>query len=237
MIELVAAIQNKDYFKRLTPMGPKIPRDNNRYCVFLKDNGYDTKEYRHLKILVEEFIKAGKLKEIILVDPGRRAGKESAESRANELAPTRGVHIAGIIPAILCGTQNQPSSHTRSKRPRSGKINSIGTNSFERGVTVAPITSRESNHMENNNPYNDAVVITTLIADYQIDNILVETGSLVNLIFKNVFEKMKEGTTRLKPTSRPLFSFLDEKRTPRESSRSPSHVETTGIYTPHRRIL
>lgn len=89
MVELLEAIQNKDFFKRPTPMRPGTPQDPTRYCAFHRDNDHDIENCRYLRNLMEELIKAGKLKEFVLADLGRRLGKESTELRSNEPVQTR----------------------------------------------------------------------------------------------------------------------------------------------------
>lgn len=40
------------------------------------------------------------------------------------------------------------------------------------------------------NSFNDAVVVIALIVGYQVDNILIDISSSINIIFKSVFDKM-----------------------------------------------
>lgn len=58
------------------------------------------------------------------------------------------------------------------------------------------------------NPYNDAVVVTALIANYQVGSILIDMGSLVNIIINFVFEKL--GLVNFKLVL--LYCFSGERR-------------------------
>lgn len=62
MVELVEAIQNKEYFKKLPPMKVDEVHNRFRYCAYNCNHKHDTDECRHLSSLVDESIKAGKLK-------------------------------------------------------------------------------------------------------------------------------------------------------------------------------
>lgn len=105
-----------------------------------------------------------------------------------------------MIPAILRGTINESILGTRLKRLKTTEVNTVGANSSEIGPNVALITFHENDRVGGENPYNDAVIVTSLIR------------SSMNIIFKSVFDKMKQDLARLIPSSNPLFGFSGERR-------------------------
>ena len=63
-------------------------------------------------------------------------------------------------------------------------------------------------------PHDDPLVISAIIAKHLIKRILVDSGSSVNLLYWNCFEKMHIAHDRLKIVTSPLYSFKGEAVTP-----------------------
>ena len=59
-------------------------------------------------------------------------------------------------------------------------------------------------------PHDDPMVISAIMAKHPIERILVDSGSSVNLIYWNCFEKMNLTSDRLKTVDTPLYSFTGE---------------------------
>ncbi|GAV77652.1 hypothetical protein CFOL_v3_21123 [Cephalotus follicularis] len=66
-------------------------------------------------------------------------------------------------------------------------------------------------------PHDDAMVVTLTVAKFDDKRVLIDNGSSVNIMFYDIFEKMKLGTGRLKPIDSPLYGFSGER----------AHVEGT----------
>ena len=56
-------------------------------------------------------------------------------------------------------------------------------------------------------PHNDAIVITLLIADYTTRRVLVDNGSLVDILYYPAFQQMWLGRDQLRPVCSPLVGF------------------------------
>lgn len=59
-------------------------------------------------------------------------------------------------------------------------------------------------------PHNDPLVIELIVSDCKMTRILVNTGSLVDLIFKEILDKMDIKDTKVKPATKPLTGFTGE---------------------------
>lgn len=141
-------------------MRPGAPRDNSRYCAFHKDNGHDTEECKHLRILVEELIWEGKLKEFVFADPGIRAGKYPVKIQNNTPTTTKGINVAEFVQTIL-GVRIELVSV---KRPRIHEIHQIGATEAK---YVPPfVTFRECDKSRYDNSFNDAVAIISFIDNF-----------------------------------------------------------------------
>ena len=56
-------------------------------------------------------------------------------------------------------------------------------------------------------PHNDTIVISMTIANYNVKKILVDNESFINILFYDVFQKMKLPKDRLKQGNAPLVGF------------------------------
>ncbi|XP_075507202.1 uncharacterized protein LOC142543686 [Primulina tabacum] len=58
-------------------------------------------------------------------------------------------------------------------------------------------------------PHNDALVVTTTIANYDVARIFIDNGSSVNVMFKSTLDRMKMGGFEFEPISTPLYGFAE----------------------------
>ena len=56
--------------------------------------------------------------------------------------------------------------------------------------------------------HDDAVVVSTTIANYDVKKILVDNGSSTNILFYSTFFRMRLSTDRLRRVSTPLVGFV-----------------------------
>ena len=60
-------------------------------------------------------------------------------------------------------------------------------------------------------PHDDALMVTLLISNYNVHKVLIDTGSLVDILFMGAFKKMAIDNGRILPTVAPLVGFNGEK--------------------------
>ncbi|XP_075499207.1 uncharacterized protein LOC142537588 [Primulina tabacum] len=56
-------------------------------------------------------------------------------------------------------------------------------------------------------PHNDALVVTTTVANYDVARIFIDNGSSVNILFKSTLDQMKVEGFEFEPISAPLYGF------------------------------
>ena len=56
-------------------------------------------------------------------------------------------------------------------------------------------------------PHDNAIVITLLIADYTTRRVLVDNGSLADILYYPAFQQMRLGRDQLRPVNSPLVGF------------------------------
>ena len=72
------------------------------------------------------------------------------------------------------------------------------------------ITFSESDLQGVQTPHNDAVVVSSTIAKYDVKRILVDNGSSTNVLFYVVFSRMDLSKYRLREISTPLIGFTGD---------------------------
>ena len=58
--------------------------------------------------------------------------------------------------------------------------------------------------------HNDPLVITLTIGDFNVERILVDTGSTLDIIFMTTLREMKIDMAQVEPAPRPMLSFSGE---------------------------
>ena len=69
------------------------------------------------------------------------------------------------------------------------------------------ITFTDKDASKIHHPYDDAIVITLLIADYSTRRVLVDNGSSADILYYPAFQQMNLGQEQLRPVHSPLVGF------------------------------
>ena len=75
-------------------------------------------------------------------------------------------------------------------------------NTDEQAITFIDEDAERVHH-----PYDDAIVITLLIANYTTRRVLVDNGSLVDIFYYPTFQQMRLGRDLLRLVNSPLVGF------------------------------
>ncbi|XP_077222189.1 uncharacterized protein LOC143856032 [Tasmannia lanceolata] len=158
-------------------------RDKTKCCRFHKDYGHDTDERRHLKEEIELLIKRGHLKKFVRDDNG-------------------------VINTIIGGPTAGGTSST-ARKAYARQVNAIHTCNKKMKVE----NEISFSDVDLNNlilPHDDALVITILVANWDLKKILVDNGSSADILYYLAFKQMLIGDDRLKPVNSNLFGFSRE---------------------------
>ncbi|XP_024014816.1 uncharacterized protein LOC112088742 [Eutrema salsugineum] len=74
-----------------------------------------------------------------------------------------------------------------------------------------PLVFIEANTIGLHKPHNDALVVELLLDDVEVSRILVDTGSSVNIIFKEALDQLDLSSDRIEPFIEPLTGFDGER--------------------------
>ncbi|GAV82849.1 hypothetical protein CFOL_v3_26300, partial [Cephalotus follicularis] len=79
------------------------------------------------------------------------------------------------------------------------------------------ITFSEADYEGVRLPHDDPVVVTLLVELFTMERILVDSGSLVDILDKHAFDQLRIPEDQLKPVKTPLVGFAGEMIHPLES--------------------
>ncbi|XP_060202480.1 uncharacterized protein LOC132630914 [Lycium barbarum] len=182
---------------RLMRSDPNL-RDQTVWYEFHGTHRQKTTNYRHLWEEVENMIAGGHLQEYLRDNGRNNYGKDNPAVEKD--AQTASSHVINIIfgRATIVGTSfivswKMKISVTREKRTREFLENEAITFSDEdaAGVTL---------------PHNDTLVITILTENFQVNRVMVDLGSLANILHLKVVEEMGM-LEKMIPTAQILFGF------------------------------
>ncbi|XP_074569642.1 uncharacterized protein LOC141826298 [Curcuma longa] len=111
----------------------------------------------------------------------------------------------GEISMIAGGPTDGDSNRARKAHGRQLETYSIGTN---RSIEPSPAIYFGPQDLEGvATPHDDALVIRATIANYDVARVFVDTGSSVNVLYKDAFDRMQIDGDELHPMATSLFGF------------------------------
>ena len=180
--------------------GDPNKRNRNKYCRFHRDHGHDTYECFDLKQQIENLIRQRKLKNFL----GRDHKDEKLKGKMEESSqpPLREIRV------IIGGSSTGQSSKSKKAYLKVVQSVQLSRRSLRaRSTDKQAITFTDEDAKRIHHPYDDAIVITLLIADYTTRRVLVDNGSSVDILYYPAFQQMRFGRDQLRPINFPLVGF------------------------------
>ncbi|XP_077249460.1 uncharacterized protein LOC143888968 [Tasmannia lanceolata] len=199
-------------------------RDKSKYCRFHKDHGHDTDECKHLKDEIELLIQREYLKKYVKDDSDRREHRErSRQSRRSPRRPQpsptchespaplsprsemQQSQPTGVINTIMGGPAAEGTS-SAARKAYARQVNAIHTcNKKLKVKNEIPFSDADLENLIL--PHDDALVITMLVANWELKKIIVDNGSSVDILYYHTFKEMMIGDDCLKPANSDLVGF------------------------------
>ncbi|KAL0417247.1 UNVERIFIED_CONTAM: hypothetical protein Slati_3556600 [Sesamum latifolium] len=188
--------------------GPQRPQ-SDKFCRFHNDYCHTTEECRHLKNEIERLIQNEYLQEYVCWEKARGTGlyqkKETDRSKkakaANPEASPRG---------------GGDSHHARKAEIRKAHNETITkVLDVETAEDTPIIQFGRAEHSGFKSAHNDALVITALLANYEVRRIFIDSGSSADILFGDAYDQMQLGDTPLKKVNTSLYGFAGEVVHPR----------------------
>jgi hypothetical protein len=211
---IMKAIQNKDYFQRPRPMGGNdAARRQDQFCEYHDAHGHLTKDCFVLRQHLEDLARAGHLQKYIGEKKQRNTGREKEKIPVEEVRT-----VSGDTINTISGIIHRSQASRKASREQMSKVMMAEKSTF-RGPEEDPITIRRFAKGETPSvafsdedlvgvasPHTDPLVIKVRIDVQNVKRVLVDPGSSTDVIYKNLFDKLK-GVT-LKKMDLPLYDFL-----------------------------
>ncbi|GFS34896.1 hypothetical protein Acr_00g0036670 [Actinidia rufa] len=173
-------------------------RNKNKYCEFHRDHGHNTEDCFQLKEQIADLIKRGYLRKYIT----NRPPPNSPERRYGDNRPT-----AGNIQTIHGGFGLGGCSTSSRKRHARSAFRSVEEEVYNLSSPCVsdqpPITFSSDDLRGLHLPHDDALVVSAVIANFNVQRILIDSGSSADILFISAFEKMKIGLDKLHPFHTP----------------------------------
>ncbi|XP_050268711.1 uncharacterized protein LOC126713100 [Quercus robur] len=180
----------------------KRPRD--KYCHFHRVHGHDTTNCYDLKQQIEALIRQGKLQRFV-----SRERTDTPEEQAPRRENERPRPPIGDIRMIVGGTTAAESS----KKARKTYLRMVYSVQLTGFVPKMPridnpvIKFSEDNAWRLHHPYDDTLVVSLQIGDYNMHRVLVDNGSSTDILYYPAFQQMRIDRERLASTNTPLMGF------------------------------
>ncbi|XP_019173201.1 PREDICTED: uncharacterized protein LOC109168603 [Ipomoea nil] len=192
-------------------------KDKSKHCAYHRCSGHDTEECITLKQLLEDLLQAGKLDKCVgkreenKRSTGKRDHRRSGRSeRSNhdqrDLDPMSEGHQTSkpTIHVIFGGLED--ASQAREPFPFA-VVESRETGKRQK---MEPITFALEDQPEAGDTGMEALEVTIDIMGVDVQRVMVDTGSSVNVLYLDLFEKLKLDRRELTPVGAPLSRFTGD---------------------------
>ena len=185
----------------------------HKNCEFHRDHEHRTDDCIQLKKEIEFLIRRGHLLRYMALEDRNQA----LPPPPRQPAPAQHQQPLGKINVIFGGF----TSGGESNSPRKAHLCSIriGETLEVQAVSKLPrldttITFSDSNIEGFQHPHDDPLGIRVVVANKTVHRVLIDNGSLADIIFTSVFDKMGIGREKLEPINAYLLGFSGEKVLP-----------------------
>ena len=211
-------IKSEPFFKWPNKMArDPMKRNQNLYCQYHQERGHTTEDCRNLKNHLDQLVREGKLSHLLHHSSGQQ-GQASIETwRDTSLRPPIGtinvILVApgktGSCPSKVMFVARLPTEHDDRESKKAKKITSpvLGFSNEDKIGTTQP--------------YDDTLVIMLRIGGYDVRRVLVDQGSIVEVMYPNLYKGLNLKPENLTAYDSPLVSFEGKTVTPRVQIRLP----------------
>jgi hypothetical protein len=113
-----------------------------------------------------------------------------------------------LVLLIIGGSGSEPANK-KQKKEAQRRVQHVGVQGhfIKSKWSHIPITFSQEDLQLKDYPHNDAMVISCVIKGFLVHNVLVDTGSAVDIIFAKAFRQMQELEDKIHDATYPLCGF------------------------------
>jgi hypothetical protein len=113
-----------------------------------------------------------------------------------------------LVLPITGGSSYEPANK-KQKKEAQRRVQHVGVQGpfIKSKWSHIPITFSQEDLQLKDYPHNDAMVISYVIKGFLVHNVLVDTGSAVDIIFAKTFRQMQEPDDKIHDATHPLCDF------------------------------
>ncbi|KAL0453659.1 UNVERIFIED_CONTAM: hypothetical protein Slati_1344000 [Sesamum latifolium] len=175
---------------------PQRPKSDKFFC-FHNDYGHTMEECRHLKYEIERRVLGEKL-------GARDPMKKERETKLRRLGRPGQGPLGRRLPSRAKIVDQRGTRHIPEGSNRGRGYGRYPLIQFGRAERSGTRTS-----------HNDALVITAVLADYEVGIIFIDSGSSADILFGEAYDQMQLGDVSLEKVNTSLYGFAGEVVHPR----------------------
>ena len=202
--QVLEKIKNEPFFKQKNKMmGNPEKRNYNLYCQYHQDHGHTTEDCRSLWDHLDQLVQKGKLKQLLHHSNGQGSQANSGSQRDIPSRPPLGT--INVIFATPGKTESCPSRIISIAHLSSRNLNQDP----KRARVELPLVMGflDEDKIGTIQPHDYALVITLQIGGYNVKRVMVDQGSVVEIMYPDLYKGLNLKSKDLTPYSSPLVSF------------------------------
>ena len=184
-------------------VGNPKKRNRNLYCQYHQDHGYTTEDCRSLWDHLDQLVREGKLKQLLHHSSG--LGGQANPGSQRDIPSRPSLETINVIFAAPGRTGScssrimfvaRLSLGDTSQDPKRARVELSLVMGFSNEDKISTIQ-----------PHDDALIITLRIRGYDVQRVMVDQGSVAEIMYPDLYKGLNLKAEDLTPYSSPLVSF------------------------------
>ena len=197
-------------------------RNLNLYCHYHQEQGHTTEDCRNLWDHLDQLVREGKLKSLLHHSSGQ-GNQMSSNSRKNAPSgpPLGTINVIFAAPGRIGSCPSKVMSVVRlsvdegSSEPKRAKV-----------LTQLTLDFSDEDKAGTIQPHDDTLVVTLRIGGYDVRRVLVDQGSVVEIMYPNLYKGLNLKPEDLTAYESPLVSFEGKTVIPKGQIRLPIKTDS-----------
>jgi hypothetical protein len=202
-------------------LGNPALRDGKLYCTYHRDMGHMTKNFHMLKVHLEKLVSAGHLNQYIDADLSDKK-EPSQVVRPSHSSGAPSIGVIHVIHNPLCSTVSsgtyrsgmQKATHLRKSFSIVDSAHPAPIYIVNRGSIEQVISFLNSDLKDVQLPHNDPLVVTLRIGNFDVQRVLIDQGSFVEVMYHDLYTKLGLGEAELSSFTSPIYGFSGKPTVP-----------------------